>query len=147
MPISALTHSQGNNSANGWCSGARHASQDGGWSCAMVSSASGHAYGPTVSWSKQPSVLLTVRSHSIPGLANSRDLQHTHAAASALPHPHCRIGTAASALPHLRSKVQHTWGILSGGCVQPEHQKLEYGGSVDHGHANLHVMVLGGPYA
>ena len=57
----------------------------------MVSSASGHAYGPTVSWSKQPSVLLTVRSHSIPGLANSRDLQHTHAAASALPHRHCRI--------------------------------------------------------
>jgi hypothetical protein len=117
----------------------------------MVSSASGHAYGPTVSWSKQPSVLLTVRSHSIPGLANSRDLQHTHAAASALPHRHCRIGTAASALPHRHCRIYdpkyNIHGVLSGGCVQPEHQKLEYGGSVDHGHANLHVMVLGGPYA
>jgi hypothetical protein len=67
------------------------------------------------------------------------------------PHRHCRIGTAASALPHRHCRIYdpkyNIHGVLSGGCVQPEHQKLEYGGSVDHGHANLHVMVLGGPYA
>ena len=104
----------------------------------MVSSASGHAYGPTVSWSKQPSVLLTVRSHSIPSLATAATRNiHTQ------PHRHSRIRTAVSAQPHFRSNVQHT-RMFYLAAVLPEHRKLEYGGSVEqHDHANLHVMVLG----